>query len=184
MAVVEPGSERKGPGDSGAIWLARSLILAIPLVVMALFWVFAPFPTAPPMHGPSQLPRQAQAPGQAQTAPPGGDPARMSDAEMETMAARLAARLQREPRDANGWSVLARTYYVMERFTQAVSAYEKLVLDKLETLEARVDAVDEKVVLVRIDVAQLKVKSGMWGAAAGFVPALVTALVVFLSGGS
>ena len=63
------------------------------------------------------------------------------------------------------------------------SAYEKLVLDKLETLEQRVDAVDEKVVLVRIDVAQLKVKSGMWGAAAGFIPALVTALVVFLSGG-
>lgn len=62
------------------------------------------------------------------------------------------------------------------------SAYEKLVLDKLETLEGRVDAVDEKVVLLRIDVAQLKVKAGVWGAAAGMIPALVTGLAVLVGG--
>lgn len=48
------------------------------------------------------------------------------DAGIEQMAQRLAARLEREPGDANGWRTLARTYYVMERFAQAVAAYEKL----------------------------------------------------------
>lgn len=62
------------------------------------------------------------------------------------------------------------------------SAYEKLVMDKLETLEDRIDSVDEKVVLLRIDVAQLKVKAGVWGAAAGMVPALVTGLAVLVGG--
>ncbi len=64
------------------------------------------------------------------------------------------------------------------------SAYEKLVMDKLETLEDRIDAVDEKVVLLRIDVAQLKVKAGIWGAAAGMIPALVTGLAVLVGGGT
>lgn len=63
------------------------------------------------------------------------------------------------------------------------SAYEKLVLDKLETLESRIDHIDETLILVRIDVAKLKVKAGMWGAVAGMVPALVTALVALMSGG-
>jgi hypothetical protein len=63
------------------------------------------------------------------------------------------------------------------------SAYEKLVMDKLETLEDRIDSVDEKVVLLRIDVAQLKVKAGIWGAAAGMVPALITGLAVLVGGG-
>lgn len=61
------------------------------------------------------------------------------------------------------------------------TAYEKLVMDKLATLEADVLAIDEKVTLLRIDVAQLKVKAGMWGAVAGMVPALVTAFVAFTS---
>ena len=57
-------------------------------------------------------------------------------------------------------------------------------MDKLTTLEDRIDGVDEKVVLLRIDVAQLKVKAGIWGAAAGMIPALVTGLAVILGGGA
>ena len=62
------------------------------------------------------------------------------------------------------------------------SAYERLVMDKLETLEERVDGLDEKLTLIRIDVAQLKVKAGIWGAAAGMIPAIVTALAVLVGG--
>jgi hypothetical protein len=58
------------------------------------------------------------------------------------------------------------------------SAYERLVMDKLDTLEERVDALDEKLTLVRIDVAGLKVRAGVWGAVAGMIPALVTSLAV------
>jgi hypothetical protein len=58
------------------------------------------------------------------------------------------------------------------------SAYEKLVMNKLDTLEDRVDALDDKLTLVRIDVAGLKVRAGIWGAVAGLIPALVTSLAV------
>ena len=62
------------------------------------------------------------------------------------------------------------------------SAYEKLVMSELADLKAEVATIHDEVTLVRIDLAMLKVKSGIWGAAAGFIPAAVTALVVVLTG--
>lgn len=62
------------------------------------------------------------------------------------------------------------------------SAYEKLVLNKIDALEKDIIALDEKVTLLRIDVAQLKVKAGMWGAIAGMVPALITAFLAVTGG--
>lgn len=58
------------------------------------------------------------------------------------------------------------------------SAYEKMVLDRLSKLEADIHDLDNKVTMLRIDLAQLKVKAGMWGAIAGMVPAAVTAIAV------
>jgi hypothetical protein len=59
------------------------------------------------------------------------------------------------------------------------SSYEKMVLNRLDLIERDITALDDKVTMLRIDVAQLKVKAGMWGAVAGCVPALVTALVAW-----
>jgi len=100
------------------------LIFAIPAVVVALFLYFG-FSTSPPVQTSARIPAQtpAQRPAQGQG---GGDQAHIGDAEVEQMAARLAARLEREPNDASGWSTLARTYYVMKRFSQAAAAYERL----------------------------------------------------------
>lgn len=64
--------------------------------------------------------------------------------------------------DMNGWS-----------------AYEKLVMSELEGLKREVELIDEKLTLLRIDVAQLKVKAGVWGATAGTIPALVVAILSF-----
>lgn len=71
------------------------------------------------------------------------------------------------------------------------SAYERLVLTQIAELKEEVAelkredlvAIDEKIVLLRIDVAQLKIRAGMWGALAGAVPGLVMALVAFTAGG-
>lgn len=57
------------------------------------------------------------------------------------------------------------------------SAYEKLVLDKLDGLDGRLDRLEENQVILRIDVAKLKVKAGLWGGLAGLVPAMVIAAV-------
>lgn len=62
------------------------------------------------------------------------------------------------------------------------SAYEKMVLNKLENLEQGLEDVRGEVVAVRIDVATLKVKAGLWGGAFGMIPAFVTALVAFVAG--
>ena len=43
------------------------------------------------------------------------------------MVGRLAARLEKEPGNAEGWVMLARTYYSMNRFPDAVRAFERAV---------------------------------------------------------
>ena len=50
---------------------------------------------------------------------------------------------------------------------------EELVVLKLDTLEKKMVSLDEKVTLCRIDIAGLKVKSGIWGAIAGMIPAAI-----------
>ncbi len=98
--------------------LGLALILAIPLVIVALYWWLFVAPLQTP-------PTTARMPGAAQLSQ--GAPRPMdADADIEQLAARLAQRLEREPGDANGWRTLARTYYVMMRFPEAVAAYEKL----------------------------------------------------------
>lgn len=62
------------------------------------------------------------------------------------------------------------------------SAYEKLVLGEIAALKAEVQAIDEKVTLLRIDVAQLKVKAGVWGAVAGLIPGVVMVLATLVAG--
>jgi cytochrome c-type biogenesis protein CcmH len=56
-----------------------------------------------------------------------GSPHNMSPQEVEQIVQKLAERLKQEPDNANGWLTLARTYYVMRRFSEAVQAYEQLV---------------------------------------------------------
>lgn len=56
-----------------------------------------------------------------------GSPHDMAPGEVERIVEQLAERLKREPDNANGWVTLARTYYVLRRFPEAVQAYERLV---------------------------------------------------------
>jgi len=69
-------------------------------------------------------------------------------------------------------------------------AFGQLVLYRLNSLaediaELRGDVADVRteVVGVRIDVATLKVKAGIWGGAAGCVPALIGVAAIVLGGG-
>lgn len=63
------------------------------------------------------------------------------------------------------------------------SQYQRLVLDKLEHIDQRLTALEEAQVLVRIDVAKLNVKAGLWGGLAGFIPASLIVVVNILNGG-
>lgn len=52
-----------------------------------------------------------------------------TQAQVEEMVGTLEARLQQEPDNAEGWTMLARTYMVLQDFQKAAGAYERL--DKL-----------------------------------------------------
>lgn len=67
-------------------------------------------------------------------------------------------------------------------FDRSWSAYERLVIDKLATLDNRMQALENQQILTRIDVAKLKVKAGLWGAAAGFIPAALAMVVAYIGG--
>jgi hypothetical protein len=54
----------------------------------------------------------------------------------------------------------------MDKWEQSAS----LVLTKLEEFSDQFVKVNEKLVAVRLDIAKLKVKSGIWGLIAGAIP--------------
>ena len=52
----------------------------------------------------------------------------MSPQKVAEMAANLAAKLEKEPDNAEGWLILAHTYYSLKRFQEAIGAYEHAAL--------------------------------------------------------
>ena len=69
--------------------------------------------------------------------------------------------------DGNGWSI-----------------YEKLVMDKLDEHDARFGNVDEMLTQVRVDIATLKVKAGVWGGIGGLIPVVIALVMFFASKGT
>ena len=67
---------------------------------------------------------KALSPQSASTAAQPGDS--MTQAQIEANVAKLAKRLEQNPNDAAGWSMLARSYMSMERYRDAAGAYEHL----------------------------------------------------------
>lgn len=54
------------------------------------------------------------------------DQHQLSGAQVDEMTTKLAARLEKEPDNVDGWVILARTYYQQRKFKEASAAYEKL----------------------------------------------------------
>ena len=84
---------------------------------------------------------------------------------MEATRYRLPS-MSSTPPERNGWS-----------------GYERFVVKKLEEHDANFKRIDEQIVGLRVDVAGLKVRAGVWGATAGAIPACLTAILVFVGGG-
>jgi cytochrome c-type biogenesis protein CcmH len=97
---------------SGAPLAATVLAGLVPIVAVLLYLV---------LGTPDALGPQARAPGRAE----GGH--QVTREEVERMVADLAARLEKEPDNVNGWVVLARSYAVMNRHDDAVKAYDRVV---------------------------------------------------------
>ena len=60
-------------------------------------------------------------------APAGGDGHAATVHQIEEMVDRLAARMKESPDDVKGWTMLGRSYSVLDRFPEAVAAYENAI---------------------------------------------------------
>lgn len=59
--------------------------------------------------------------------------------QVEAMVSRLAARLKEQPRDADGWRMMARSYETLRRFEQAADAYRQLLALEGESADLLAD---------------------------------------------
>jgi len=126
LAEARAGAE-KVRVSGGSRWLAVGLGVALPAATVALYLhlgridAMTPIPTAVPDSAHDVTPAQ-----------------------LGSMVQRLADRLRKQPDDAEGWMMLGRSYSVMQRYQDAVQAYQKaydLVGDNPDVLTGLADAV-------------------------------------------
>lgn len=108
--------------QSSGRWMASVLVLATPLVAGSLYWTLGDYPSL------SQSEQTAATPEMEQ---------------MEKMVAGLAERLQKQPDDAQGWTMLGRSYKYLQQNDKVVVAFErayKLIGDQPEIMLLYADA--------------------------------------------
>ena len=66
----------------------------------------------------------------------------MSPQKIAEIAANLAAQLEKEPDNAEGWLILAHTYYALNRFPEAIGAFERAAAAAAEQRELLADYAD------------------------------------------
>ncbi len=117
-----------GPPSQSAAWTAALVAGAIPIAALLLYVVLGN--------------HDAFAPVAARGAKDGAEH-QVTPQEIEAMAAKLAARLQNEPDNVDGWVMLARTYYALNRHAEAALAFDRaitLVPDNADLLADYADA--------------------------------------------
>jgi cytochrome c-type biogenesis protein CcmH len=99
---------------------AYGVALLIPVGAIVLYLIVGNPKGLNPATAPATIPT-------AQSEPPGPmSQGQMSQDQIAANIDKLAARLKQNPNDPQGWTMLARSYLMQERFSDAASAYEKL----------------------------------------------------------
>lgn len=98
-----------------------AVFVLVPILAGLIYWK-AGSPTAPSVNVPSKT---MSAPMGMGAAPAAGDSHEMGD--LGAMAQKLAAKLEKNPDDADGWALLAHTYVELKQHKDAVGAFEKAV---------------------------------------------------------
>jgi tetratricopeptide (TPR) repeat protein len=122
-AVMRDGHEATPESGRPAV-PSRALLAGMGLAVLAIaatgyWWTRAPAPAA---EVPLASARQAGTPPA-----PASAPHALSFKQIEDMADKLAQRLKADPKDPQGWAMLARSYTMLGRRAEAVTAYERAV---------------------------------------------------------
>lgn len=115
--LEETGSTETSSMMSGGLvnirLVALSLVLAIPAASGVLYWTLGN-PAAMTHPTASSMSAQSGA----------GDERQMMEG-LNTLMERLKKKLEQNPNDATGWAMLARSYMAMERYADAVPAFDK-----------------------------------------------------------
>ncbi len=100
------------PSAAGA-WTAAIVAGALPIAALVIYVALGNFDAFSPLA--------------ARDAGGGASGARheMTPEEIAKMTSELAARLEKDPGNAEGWRILARTYYAQNRYPEAVQAFER-----------------------------------------------------------
>lgn len=130
--VLEESKAAPGPGapalSAAGAWTAAIVAGALPIASLLIYVALGNFDAFSPV---------------ARNAPSAGAEHEMSPQKVNAMAAELAARLDKEPGNAEGWVMLARTYYSLNRHAEAARAFERavvLVPDNADLLADYADA--------------------------------------------
>jgi cytochrome c-type biogenesis protein CcmH len=105
-----PGAAAAPPSAAGA-WTAAIVAGALPIAALLIYVALGNFDAFSPLA--------ARGDG------PAGARHDVSPAEIAKMTAELAARLDKDPGNAEGWIILARTYYSQNHFADAARAFER-----------------------------------------------------------
>ena len=99
--------------ERGGRWLTLLLIPAIPLCAVLLYQLMGSVELIDRVqHAQTSQPQQEQS---------------QPVATIEEMVTLLATRLQQQPDDLKGWVMLARSYSIMKRYSEATAAYENVL---------------------------------------------------------
>lgn len=61
------------------------------------------------------------------------------------------------------------------------SQYQRLIIHRLDTMDERIEKLEAIVVLVQIELAQRKVKAGLWGGVIGALTGVASAIVTAIA---
>jgi cytochrome c-type biogenesis protein CcmH len=115
--LEETGSTETSSMMSGGLvnlrLVALSLVLVIPAASGVLYWT---------LGNPAAMTHPAASPMSAQS---GADDERQMTEGLNTLIDKLKKKLEQNPNDATGWTMLARSYMAMERYADAVPTFEK-----------------------------------------------------------
>jgi len=100
-------AEVAGPQKAGGHWAAVSVAIVLPIAAILLYFQ---------LGNPEALVSSGSTSGRDHQVTP---------QQLDALAAKLATRLEQNPDDAQGWALLARSYYQLQRMPEAIKAYEK-----------------------------------------------------------
>jgi cytochrome c-type biogenesis protein CcmH len=94
----------------------------------------------------TSAPIASEPPESPKTAMPGGTPEAGRGGDLKVMAGRLADKLAKDPKNAEGWALLAQTYIELHQYKQADEAYAKAAALQPPDAKMLADWADARVV--------------------------------------